>query len=167
MSQHLEKPSVTTVANGDMDNLRWSTKQQRSIVKVHVLAQDDETLYCRAPKSAYQSPLRGCDQKDVRLRGDAISAKHTGAAEDSRRQEISLAQQNLAMGRVSRRILKRRIDVGLSKVREVLQDLLRRHAAGKHFKHMANRDSHPANRRFTTAHIWFDRDTIDMHGPIL
>ena len=38
------------------------------------------------------------------------------------------------MGRVSRRILKRRIDVGLFKVREVLQDLLRRHAAGKQFK---------------------------------
>jgi hypothetical protein len=26
-----------------------------------------------------------------------------------------------------------------------LQDLLRRHAAGKHLKHMANRDSHPTN----------------------
>jgi hypothetical protein len=32
---------------------------------------------------------------------------------------------------------------------------------------VANRDSHPANRRFATAHIWFDRDTIDMHAPIL
>ena len=71
------------------------------------------------------------------------------------------------MGRVARRILKRGIDVGLFKVREVLQDLLRRHAAGKHFKHMANRDSHPANRRLTTTHIWFDRDTIDMHAPML
>jgi hypothetical protein len=32
---------------------------------------------------------------------------------------------------------------------------------------MANRDSHPTNRRFATAHIWFDRDTIDMHAFIL
>ena len=71
------------------------------------------------------------------------------------------------MGRMARRILKRGIDVGFFKVREVLQDLLRRHAAGKHFKHMANRDSHAANRWFTTAHIWFDRDTIDMHELIL
>jgi len=71
------------------------------------------------------------------------------------------------MGRMSRRVLKRRVDVGLFKIREVLQDLLRRHAAGKHLKHMANRDSHPTNRRFATAHIWFDRDTIDMHAFIL
>jgi len=71
------------------------------------------------------------------------------------------------MGRVSRRIFKRRVDIGFFKVGEVLQDLFRRHAAGKHFKHMAHRDAHPANRRLTTAHVWFDRDTIDMHGPIL
>ena len=71
------------------------------------------------------------------------------------------------MGRVPRCILKRRLDVGFFKIGEVLQDLFRRHAAGKHFKHMAHRDSHTANRRFTTAYIWFDRDTIDMHGLIL
>ncbi len=71
------------------------------------------------------------------------------------------------MGRVTRRIFKRRVDVRFFKVGEVLQDLLRRHPAGKHFKHMAHRDSHIANRRFTTAHIRFDRDTIDMLGPIL
>ena len=71
------------------------------------------------------------------------------------------------MGRMSRRILKRRVDVGLFKIREVLQDLLRRHGAGKHLKHMTNRDSHPANRRFATAHIGLDGDTIDMHARIL
>ena len=54
------------------------------------------------------------------------------------------------MGYVTRRIFKTRIDVGFLKVGEVLQDLLRRHAAGKHFKHMAHRDSHAANRRLTT-----------------
>jgi hypothetical protein len=32
---------------------------------------------------------------------------------------------------------------------------------------MAHRDSHAANRRFATAHIRFDRDTIDMHANIL
>jgi hypothetical protein len=116
---------------------------------------------------AYQLPSIDCVQKHVRLRDDAISAKHTGAAEDSRRQETSLAQQDFAMGRVTRRILKRRVDVGFLKVGEVLQDLLRRHAAGKHFKHMARRDSHAANRQFTTANVRFDRDTIDMHAPIL
>ena len=71
------------------------------------------------------------------------------------------------MGCVPRRIFKRRLDVGFFKVGEVLQDLFRRHAAGKHFKHVADCNSHAANRRFTTAHIWFDRDTIDMHGAIL
>ena len=71
------------------------------------------------------------------------------------------------MGRVTRRILKRSVDVGFFKVGEVLQDLFRRHAAGKHFKHMAHRDSHAANGRLTTAHVWFDRDTSDMHELIL
>ena len=35
------------------------------------------------------------------------------------------------MGRVPRRILKRRLDVGFFKVGEILQDLFRRRAAGK------------------------------------
>jgi hypothetical protein len=48
LSQHFEKPSVAAVAKGDMNDLRWSAKQQRSIVEVHVLAQDDETLYSPA-----------------------------------------------------------------------------------------------------------------------
>ena len=65
------------------------------------------------------------------------------------------------MSRVTRRIFKRRVDVGLFEVREVLQDLLRRHSTGKHFKHVAHCDSHAANRRFATAHVRFDRDTID------
>ena len=71
------------------------------------------------------------------------------------------------MGRVTRRIFKRRVDIGFFKVGEVLQDLFRRHSAGKHFKHMAHRDSHAANRWLTTADVRFDRDTIDMHEPIL
>ena len=71
------------------------------------------------------------------------------------------------MGRMTRRIFETRVDVGSFKVGEVLQDLLRRHPAGKHFKHMAHRDSHTANRRFTTAHVRFDRDTIDLHALIL
>jgi len=31
-----------------MNDLRWSAKQERSIVEVHVLAQDDEPLYSAA-----------------------------------------------------------------------------------------------------------------------
>jgi hypothetical protein len=71
------------------------------------------------------------------------------------------------MGRVTRRILKRCVDVGFFKVGEVLQDLVRRHAAGKHLKYMAHRDSHAANRRFTSAHVRLDGDTIDMQSVIL
>ena len=69
------------------------------------------------------------------------------------------------MGCVTRRILTGRVDVGFFKVGEILQDLFRRHAAGKHF--IAHRDSHAANRRFTTANARFDRDTIDVHALIL
>jgi hypothetical protein len=32
---------------------------------------------------------------------------------------------------------------------------------------MAHRNSHAADCRLTTTHIWFDRDTIDRHAPIL
>ena len=71
------------------------------------------------------------------------------------------------MGHVTCRIFKARINVGFFKIWEVLQDLLRRHSAGKHFKHMAHRDSHTANRRFATAHIRFDRDTLDIQAAIL
>jgi hypothetical protein len=49
--------------------------------------------------------------------------------------KISLAQQDFAM----RRIFKTRVDVGFFEVGKVLEDLLRRHPAGKHFKHMAHR----------------------------
>jgi hypothetical protein len=42
--QHTEKSSVATVANGNMNDLWWSTEQQRSIVEVHVLTEDNEIL---------------------------------------------------------------------------------------------------------------------------
>ena len=71
------------------------------------------------------------------------------------------------MGSVTCRVFERRVDVGFFKVGEILQDLFRRHTAGKHFKHMAHGDSHATNRRFTTANVRFDRDTIDMHALIL
>jgi len=48
MSQHLKKPSITTVTNGDVNDLRRNTEQQRSIVEVHVLTEDDEILYSAA-----------------------------------------------------------------------------------------------------------------------
>ncbi len=71
------------------------------------------------------------------------------------------------MDRVTRRILEGRIDVGFFLDREILQDLLRRHLSGKHFKDMAHRDSHAAICRFTAADVRFYRDTIDMHRCIL
>jgi hypothetical protein len=40
-------------------------------------------------------------------------------------------------------------------------------SAGKHFEHTAHRDSHTANRRFTAAHVRFDRDTIDPAPHVL
>ena len=46
--QHTEKPSVTTVTNGDVNDLRWGAEQQRSIVEVHILTEDNETLYSAA-----------------------------------------------------------------------------------------------------------------------
>jgi hypothetical protein len=121
MRQCLEKLSIATVSNSDVNDLRWSTKEQSSIIEVHVFTEDDKiSLGCSVAKSAYQSPLKDYGQKRGRLRDDAISAKHIGAAEDSHRQETSLAQQDFAMGCVTRRILKRRIDVGFFKVWEVL-----------------------------------------------
>jgi hypothetical protein len=47
---------------------------------------------------------------------------------------------------MTRRMFKTRVDVGFFEVGKVLEDLLRRHPAGKHFEHMAYRDSHTANR---------------------
>jgi hypothetical protein len=91
----------------------------------------------------------------------------SGAEGDSHRQETSLGQRDFTMGYVTRRVFKTRINVGFFKVGEVLQHLLRRHPAGKHFQYMAHRNSHAANCRLTTAHIRFDRDPVDMHETIL
>jgi len=46
--QHFEKPNVATVTNRDVNDLRWSTKEQSSIVEVHVFSEDDEILYAAA-----------------------------------------------------------------------------------------------------------------------
>ena len=43
--QHTEKPSIATVAHGDVNDLRRSTVQQRPIVEVRVFTEDNETLY--------------------------------------------------------------------------------------------------------------------------
>jgi hypothetical protein len=42
--QHTEKPSIATVTHGDVNDLRWSTVQQRSIVEVRVFTEDNQTL---------------------------------------------------------------------------------------------------------------------------
>jgi hypothetical protein len=42
--QHTEKPSIATVANGDVNDLGRSTVQQRSIVEVRVFTEDNQTL---------------------------------------------------------------------------------------------------------------------------
>ena len=46
--QHIKQPSIATVANGDVNDLRRSTEQQRSIVEVHILTEDNEILYSAA-----------------------------------------------------------------------------------------------------------------------
>lgn len=48
MRQHLEEPSITTVANGNVNDLRWSAKEQRAIVEINILTEDDEILYAAA-----------------------------------------------------------------------------------------------------------------------
>ena len=44
-SENLEKPSVTTIAHRHMDDLWWRTEKQYAIVKLHVLAHNDE-IFC-------------------------------------------------------------------------------------------------------------------------
>ena len=46
--QHTEKPSIATVTHGDVNDLRWSTVQQRSIVEVRVFTKDNQTLQSSA-----------------------------------------------------------------------------------------------------------------------
>jgi len=48
MRQHLEKSSIATIANRDMNNLRWSAKEQRPVVEVNVFTEDGEILYAGA-----------------------------------------------------------------------------------------------------------------------
>ena len=68
------------------------------------------------------------------------------------------------MSHVTRRVFKSCIDVGSFKVGKILQDLLWRHATGKHFEHMADGNPHPSNRWFTAANVWYDCNTIDTHS---
>jgi hypothetical protein len=44
MRQCLEKLSIATVSNSDVNDLRWSTKEQSSIIEVHVFTEDDKIL---------------------------------------------------------------------------------------------------------------------------
>ncbi|HZM87518.1 MAG TPA: hypothetical protein VFF31_13430 [Blastocatellia bacterium] len=46
--QHTEKPSIATVTHGEVNDLRWSTVQQRSIVEVRVFTKDNQTLQSSA-----------------------------------------------------------------------------------------------------------------------
>jgi hypothetical protein len=98
----------------------------------------------RAPIFACQSPSVDCDQKHVGFK--TMRSQPTHSRGERFASTTSLAQQDFAM----RRIFKTRVDVGFFEVGKVLEDLLRRHPAGKHFQHMAHRDSHTA--RFTTGH---------------
>src|SRR3990172_7224496 len=74
-------------------------------------------------------------------------------AEDSHQQEISLVQQDFTMRRLPCRVLKTCVYIGPLQVGEILEDLLGRHAASKHFQNLAHRNSHPANCRFPAADI--------------
>ena len=55
------------------------------------------------------------------------------AAEGWRRPKTSLAQRDFTMGGMTRRVFEASVNVGPFKVREIFQDLLRRHATGKQF----------------------------------
>lgn len=70
------------------------------------------------------------------------------------------------MGDMTRCVFEASINVRPFKIREIFPDLLRRHATGKQFEHMANRNSHTANRRFTSADIRYYGDAIE-HTDIL
>jgi hypothetical protein len=48
MLQYLEKPSITAVTNGNVNDLRRSAEDQRAIVEVNVFTEDDETFYSAA-----------------------------------------------------------------------------------------------------------------------
>ena len=48
MLQYLEKPSMTTVTNGNVNDLRLSAEDQRAIVEVNVFTEDDEIFYAAA-----------------------------------------------------------------------------------------------------------------------
>jgi hypothetical protein len=57
------------------------------------------------------------------------------------------------------------LDVFLGKVRKVGEDFVLRHAAGKIFQDIIDRDPHPPNAGFPTALAWLDRDDLPVvHG---
>ncbi len=65
------------------------------------------------------------------------------------------------------RMLKTRVDVGFFEVGKVLEDLLGRHPAGKISSTSLTVIRIPRIVRFSTAHVRFDRDRIDLHVPLL
>ena len=57
--QHAEDPSVATVTHGNVNDLRRSTVQQRSIVEVRISTEDNQTL--RSP-ALLNLCIGGCQQ---------------------------------------------------------------------------------------------------------
>lgn len=56
-------------------------------------------------------------------------------------------------------------DVGIGQLREIIQDLLMRHAGGKPAKHVCDCDSHVPNARATAPLARFDGDdALIVHG---
>ena len=62
------------------------------------------------------------------------------------------------------RVFEARLNIRPFKVRKIFEDLLRRHSAGKQFKHMAYCDSHTANGWFTAADVRYNGDAIKHTG---
>ena len=170
----LRRPRAATRSQGRPQNrpharhahLLLEKRQGRRRETVNRLRSDK---HATPQKSGCPNPLpsEDSDQRDVRLRDDAIATNRIGAAEDSHRPETSLAQRDFAVGDVTRGIFKTRVDIGLLQVGKVLQDLLRCHPAGEHFKDVAHRDPHAANRRLAAANVGLDRDALELHKSIL
>lgn len=70
------------------------------------------------------------------------------------------------MGRVTCRILKAGIDIGLFQVRKIVKDFLRLNPPSKHFQYLAGSNPHTANRWLAAADIRYNRDPIEVHETL-
>lgn len=80
MRQHLEAPTITTVANGNVNDLRWSAKEQRAIVEINVFAGRAipiDRVGCRdlADKDGFELTVKSGGKERIFTISDAQSVK--------------------------------------------------------------------------------------------